>query len=152
MRLATWEKSAPNEYLGFAVYTSSADTCSHLWLNFRDEDAHSQRADTIRDFGVYVWISDDTTISFTSKFHDIHSADMEKLADMVKFLKKHKVYASYKLEGKQHLKMILKEILAQLKVTEQTNYPSDNITKVDFDVLANKIAAFGRSHWETWIF
>ena len=152
MRLATWQKSTPNEYLGFSNYGSCNDSCNHLWLNFRHEDIYTSQADTIRNFGVYVWVGQDATISFTSKMHDVHSADLEQLQSMVKFLRKNAINSPfYKLEGREHLKFLLKEVFAQLKVTEQTNYPSDNITKLDVSAVADKILAHCKG-WPAWRF
>ena len=152
MRLATWEKSAPNEYLGFSHYPHSG-TSSHLWLNFRHEDIYTAHADTIRNFGVYIWFSDDKTISITTKMHDVHSADLTELQNMVKFLKKNNISTPFtKIEGRNHLQLILRDILKQLKVETQTNYPGDNITKISLDHLTDQVLKYMRSQFAVWDF
>lgn len=154
MRFVNWEKSTPNEYFGFTHYTSSADTCAHIWLNFRHENFHDDIADSIRDFGVYVWLGKDNTISFTSKFHDIHSADLPKLQSMAKFLKKHSINSPfYKLEGREHLKLLLRDVFAQLKVTKHVSYPSETVKNLEVTTIADQIIQYANMHWrDSWNF
>ena len=152
MRLATWEKSTPSEYLGFNHYGHSG-TSSHLWLNFRHEDIYTAHAETISNFGVYIWFSDDKTISITTKMHDVHSADLTELQNMVKFLRKNNINTHFiKVEGRQHFTMLIKEILTKLKVTEQTNYPSDKISSLDIDKLVDQALTYMASQFPAWKF
>ena len=152
MRLATWEKSTPSEFFGFSHYGHSGSS-SHLWLNFRHEDIYTSHADTIRNFGVYIWFSDDKTISMATKMHDVHSADLTELTNMVKFLKKNNINTPFiKVEGRQHLQLLLKEVLTTLKVENQTNYPSDKITKIDLEHITSQALAYMRSQFACWNF
>lgn len=152
MRLATWDKTTPNEYMGFSHYPHSG-TSSHMWLNFRHEDIYTSHAEVVMNFGVYIWISEDRTVSFTTKMHDVHSADITQLQDMLKFLRKHNISTPFiKVEGRQHFTLLIKDILKQLKVTEQTNYPSDKITNVNIERLIDRMLAYAKSQFPSWDF
>lgn len=150
MRLATWNHQSPAEYLGFRTYNTYNDSSTHMWLNFRHENM-DYIADVVRDFGVYIWLGNDKSICFTSKFHDVHSADLPQLQSMMRFLKKNQINTPfYKLEGREHLRFLLKEILTILKVTEQTNYPSDTITSVDYSKLVNAVYTQAKNTGWEW--
>ncbi len=141
MRLATWENAAYTAKFGDKSSDSKGNTSASIWLCFRapDED-RTTLADTIRDFGLYIWMGKDRKISFTTKFHNVYSADMSQLQAMVKFLRKHQIDSPfYTLEGRAHLTLLVETILTSLKVTEQVSYPSGKVTRVDIHELVSTI-------------
>lgn len=93
--LATWPQKSGYEFWGDRDYADFKTDCGSTWLTLRYVDLDDENTyvpyemrETVSNTGIYIWFMKGTGMIVKASGHSIHSLDLDRAENLVKFLKK----------------------------------------------------------------
>lgn len=126
--LATWGGKTGAEFFGDRIFPRmSGDLeCDSMWLSFRVVDDESYAAwtmrNTISNIGLWIWWSTkDDNISVEFKAHEVHSATVRELEDIVAELRRLQKRIPARLHGQGYATYVC-EVLKAAGIKRRVEY------------------------------